>query len=287
MIRCTPTLGLALTLTMFSACASNEPQPGGSGNYTDDLGDDPDFTDPHGLIQVQTWIDYGETQLMGAFSDRPRLRFHEPSEEIGNCRLMTYLPTTCTPPCDGDDSCIDGECVPWPLREDRGDLLWTWPDGEQTVTPDATLGYYATGSAATEGEVSIELDDLTLAASTIGPPVADGDWVDAIISRGSGDATLRWLDPILDARVRLHMTDCVGSHGGIAPAEIECEGPDTGELVIPGSFLATLEAGDWSHGECGSHTLERYHASAPDDDPLTRLETLGAGGLFYFPGMDW
>ncbi len=287
MIRFASIPVLFLIPALVLACATDEPQPGGSGNYTGDLDDDPDFTDPHGLIQVDTWLDYGETQLMGAFSEGPRLRFHEPTDLIGNCRLMTYTPTLCDPPCEGDTYCIDGECVPWPAREDRGDLLWTWPDGEQTVTPDEWFGYFAIGSASTQGDVSIELDDLALTASTIGPPVADGDWYDAITLRGLGDATLRWLDPIEGARIRLHMTDCTGSHGGIAAAEIECEGPDSGELVIPGTFLTTLEAGDWSHGECGSHTFERYHASAPDDDPLTRLETIGAGGVFYFPGSDW
>jgi len=295
MTRTPPAALLLLAASTLLACPTQDPgpdpdpdpdpQPGGSGSYTKGLGDDPDFSDPHGRIQVQTWLSFGETQLTGAFGDGPPLRFHTQGELVGNCRLMTYTPTTCDPPCAGDEACVDGACVAWPLREDRGDLLWTWPDGEQAVSPDPTYYYYATGSASTEGDVSIEVDDLDLTSSTIGPPVEDGAWVDAITSRGAGDATLRWLDPIQDARIRLHMTDCVGSHGGLATAEIECEGPDTGALVVPGSFLDQLEAGDWSHGECGSHRIERYHAAAPDDDSLTRLETIGTGSLFYFPGM--
>ncbi len=276
-------LGVAAILIV--GCPADEPRDGGSGNYTGDLDDDPDFTVPNSRIEVKTWLDYGQTSLEGWFADEPLPRHHEPAEVTGNCRLMTYTPSTCDPPCDVDSTCLAGECVAWPVREDRGDLLWTWPDGEQTVSPDGTLLYYATGSANSEGDVAIEVDTLALTVPTIGPPVEDGSWVDTITSRGSGDAVLRWHDPILDARVRLHMTDCVGSHGGFAPAEIECEGPDTGELAVPGSFLTTLEAGDWSHGECGSHTFERYHAAAPEDDPLTRLETVGAGSLFYFPGM--
>ena len=87
-----------LLTTLVLACDSPEPRPGGSGSYTRDLGDDPDFSDPHGLIQAHTWLKYGETQLTGGFADGPRLRFHEPSELIGNCRLMTYTPSTCDPP---------------------------------------------------------------------------------------------------------------------------------------------------------------------------------------------
>lgn len=285
MTRFVPVSVMLLATSLVLACPPQEPRPGGSGSYTDDLGDEPDFSDPHGLIQVETWFDWDATQLMGAFADGPRFRFHDEGERIGNCRLMTYTPSSCDPPCDGDSSCVGGECVPWPVRDDRGDLLWTWPDGELTVSPDGALAYFATDEASAEGEVSIEVEGLALASSTIGAPEEDGSFVDAITSRGSGDATLRWKDPILGARIRLHMTDCAGSHGGFADAEIECEGPDTGELVVPGSFLDQLEAGDWSHGECGSHTLERYHAAAPDGDPLTRLETIGPGSLFYFPGM--
>ena len=29
---------------------------------------------------------------------------------------------------------------------------------------------------------------------------------------------------------------CVGTRGGISPVEVECEGPDTGELTIPGAY---------------------------------------------------
>lgn len=265
------------------ACQSDEPQPGGSGNYSRGLGDEPDFSDPHGLVRVHTWFDQGDTQLLGAFADEPAMRFHQQSELIGNCRLMTYSPPSCDPPCGSNSACVGDECAPWPVLEDRGELQWAWPDGHQVVSPDETLGYFATGSASSSGEVSIEVGNLSLTSSTIGPPVERGSWLNSIVSRGPGDALLRWKDPILYARVRLHMTDCVGTHGGFAAAEIECEGPDTGELLVPGSFLDEIEAGDWNHTQCGDHTFDRYHASSPEEDTLTRLETIGPGTLFYHP----
>ena len=107
-------------------------------------------------------------------------------------------------------------------------------------------------------------------------------WDEVIRDRGDGDATLRWSNPVPGARIRLHMTDCVGSHGGIAAAEIECEGPDSGGLVLPGAYLDLFDAGDWTHGECGSHTFERYQPAVAGD---LRLETVADGGLFYRP--DW
>lgn len=279
-----PTHLFLLPLILLLGCPSAPtPQPGGSANYSGSLGDDPDFSDPHARIEVQTWFDYGETALQGAFSDGPRLRFHVEGAREGNCRLMTSTPTSCTPACVGDDQCVDGQCVSYPERLDRGDLVWSWPDGEQTVAANELLGYYATGSASTHGDVSIRVDGIELTAPTIEPPEPQGDWGAALANRGNDDATLRWSNPVLDARIRLHMFDCIASHGGIAAAEIECEGPDTGELVVPDAFLDALEDGDWSHGECGTHTFQRYHAATPTDDDTIRLETVGNGGLYYFP----
>jgi hypothetical protein len=279
-----PPRSFFLAPLLVVACSPVTPQPGGSANYSASLGEGPDFSEPHGLIVVETWLRYGENQLSGAFADGPGLHHHSESERSGSCRLMTYTASTCEPGCSGDELCIDGVCQAWPTRIDRGDLLWSWPDGEQTVSPDATLGYWATGSASSEGEVSIAVEGLDLSAPTIAAMEPDGDWERALSDR-DGDAVLRWKNPILDARVRLFMTDCTGTHGGLAAAEVECEGPDTGELIIPDAYLAALEAGDWSHGECGGHELERYHAATSEGDTSVRLETVSDGGLFWRP--DW
>ena len=168
---------------------------------------------------------------------------------------------------------------------DRG-RRWVWPDGEQTVEPDNLLLYAASSTTSEPGASSITFDGITLEAPTISGADQIGDWAQDINKRGDGDdVTLRWSNPIEKARVRLSMTDCTGSHGGIGEAEIECEGPDTGELVLPGAFLDALDAGDWTHGECGSHPFERYHAAAIVGDDTVRYETVGDAGFFYRP--DW
>jgi len=112
----------------------------------------------------------------------------------------------------------------------------------------------------------------------------EADWDAALAARASGaDVSLRWTNPSPNARVRLHMTDCIGSHGGLAAAEVECEAADTGALVLPGAFLDRIVAGDWSHGECGFHTFERYYIGTSDEDDTFRLETV-TGESVYFAG---
>jgi hypothetical protein len=61
------------------------------------------------------------------------------------------------------------------------------------------------------------------------------------------------------------------------------EGPDSGELVIPGELLDIFDEGNRGRGEDGSHTFDRYHAANPQADTTVRLESVGPGGLYYFP----
>jgi hypothetical protein len=276
-------------LLVLAACREQpepEPDPPSSNapaKYSSALGESPDFSSPHGLIQMFLWFDYEQTALVGQFTDGPALQFQVEAERIGQCRLLRYTATTCIPVCEDMDVCIEGECQSWPSREDRGTLEWTWPDGAQTVEPDALLGYSGSGVATGSGEADIVFDAMTLKAPTIDGVKPADDWANTIKSRGAGDAVLTWSNPLEGARVRLFMTDCEGSHGGIGAAELECEGPDSGELVLPSSFLDALDAGDWSHGECGSHALQRYTADAPEDDDSLRFETLSETFMFYRP----
>lgn len=253
---------------------------GGSGALPDA---EPDFSVPASAIRVTTWLSLGETELVAFFADVPALRFHQESERIGQCRLMTYEPSTCTPACSGTEACIDARCESHPVRVDGGPIEWQWPGGQQTVTASPEiLSYHAIGAATSRGDVTVRARGVTLSAPNDEAPAPDGDWAAAISARGSGDVTLRWTNATAGARIRVHMTDCNGSHGGFAEAEIECEGPDSGVLVLPGAFLDRLDAGSWSRGECGSHTFARYRAVSADDESF-RFETVARGDFFYRP----
>ena len=131
--------------------------------------------------------------------------------------------------------------------------------------------------------IEMAFDGLSMTVPTVEPVSLTEPDLFAERARGE-DVILAWDNAVDGGRVRLFMTDCAGSHGGIGESEIECEGPDTGSLTLPGVFLDALEDGDWSRGECGSHTLERYHAAASEDGEV-RLESAAPIYVFWFPGL--
>jgi hypothetical protein len=276
----TVTAGTAGTV---GAAGSANAGTGGDGGVLGVPSAEPDFEVPAGVIRVTTWFSLGETELTAVFADAPPLRFHREVERIGQCRLMEpHAPSTCTPACSGSDACIEAQCRPYPTRVDRGPIEWTWPDGQQTVSATDLDGYHGVGEAHEPGEVVVQVDGLTLRAPSDHATAPDTDWDAALAARAAGaDVGLRWTNPIESARIRLHMTDCTGSHGGLAAAEIECEGPDTGVMLLPGAFLDRLAAGDWSHGECGVHRFERYYVATAASDDTFRLETIARADLFY------
>lgn len=257
--------------------------PAGDGGLPNGPSGEPDFEVPAGVITVETWFDWGETELYAIFADAPPLRLHRESARIGQCRLMEpYEPSSCTPQCASTGACIEAQCRPYPTRIDRGPINWTWPEGQQTATASSVVRYRAVGAAREPGEVVVQVAGLTLRAPSDHPPAADTDWAAAIATRAVGaDVSLRWTNPRPNARIRLHMTDCVGSHGGLAAVEIECQSADTGVLVLPGTFLDRLDAGDWSRGECGSNELERYYIDTADGDDTFRFETIASTGFLY------
>lgn len=261
-----------------------QPLPAGSANYSGALGSDPDFDPPGSLFRSRLFVEYLEADLSGTFADGPPLSFHTEAARSGSCRLLTYTAASCDPGCGPSEACIEGTCVPYPVRSARGSVTWTFPGGEQTVDPDGTQTYYASSSTSEDGPMTLTIEGALLETPLAPLLTPDGDWERVLADRSTGaDATLSWTNPMEGARVRLRMTDCTGSHGGFADAEIECEAPDVGSLTVPGAYLDALDAGDWDRGDCGSHVFHRYHAAALEDDSDVRFEVRSPDNLFYRP----
>ncbi|PKN21552.1 MAG: hypothetical protein CVU65_16635 [Deltaproteobacteria bacterium HGW-Deltaproteobacteria-22] len=191
----------------------------------------------------------------------------------GLCRLLTSAPTFCDPACEwGTEVCIDSTCRTYPGVLSAGAFTLTGATGAPvTIHPD-NLGYYVWDS--TEA-FTVENIGLAAAGDLVGaftleacaPPqfAPVGDWSALMEARAPGaDVTLTWSAPAPGARVYLRMTTGVGTHGGVSPVEIECEGPDAGQLTLPGDYLDQLYAEGWACGECGDNTLRRYYADEAD-----------------------
>jgi hypothetical protein len=231
-------------------------------------------------------------ELSGAIYDGPAVAFHRESDRIGACRLLTYEATSCDPPCTGGDVCIDEECASYPSLLSAGtatlsgvgdapveiapsDALYSWLSTEVGVDDVAAIRVQAEGDTA---------GAFDLTTCVIAPPEPEGDWSAAMEARGAGeDVTLTWSNPYSTSRIYLRMTTGIGTHGGISPVEIECEGPDTGSLTLPGAFLDLLyNPSYWSCGECGDNRLLRYHATEAEVGGTTVQLRTQSPAMFYF-----
>lgn len=272
-------------LLWLLACTPDDPTPTHSGDtgtiplptgdcaadLTDGLTATPRFDADHGGIAFRTVPGYAT--LSGAFLSGPEERFQVEAERTGQCRLLTYTPSSCDPTCAPGDLCREGTCVTPPHRLTAGTLSLTGPI-DLVAAPDGIHGYYEDTTAdvdhdatlVLEGTAGADVPAFTATACPVVPPAPDGDWSATLAARGPGeDATLRWRNRQPDARVKLRMTTGIATHGGISPVEVECEGPDTGALVLPGPYLDALYAEGWACGECGGNDLVRYRAGTIGD----------------------
>jgi len=267
------------------------------GGYTDtdcaltlDGSDEPIFDQTNSRFTLtgdETYLDFS-----GAIYDGPAVAFHHESDRVGSCRLLTYEATGCDPLCTGGDVCIDSECVSYPATISAGALTLTGVadapvevepimEGQYSWSASASIVDVAAIRAQAEGD-AIGPFDLTTCA--VEPPVPEGDWSAAMSARGSGeDVTLTWSNPYSTSRVYLRMTTGIGTHGGISPVEIECEGRDLGSLTLPGAFLDLLYDGPyWSCGECGDNRLLRYHATEAEVGGTAVQLRTQSPAMFYF-----
>jgi len=257
-----------------------------------DLGDgaEPIFEQTNSRFVLNAYPTFA--QLQGRVLDRPSISQHDEVEREGACRLLTYEPVLCPDECLPEEACVRGECVPYPTSLSAGELtLRGIGDSPIVVQPDEWGGYYW----GLEAEIAISRVELSAAGDAVGPfdlsvcaltaPQPDGDWSAALESRADGeDVTLRWSNPNEGARIHLYMTTGIGTHGGISPVEVECEGPDTGTLTLPGSYLDALYAEGWSCGECGGNDLVRYTVDQTEVDGFeVQLRSEAAATFWYIP----
>jgi hypothetical protein len=277
---------------------SSTADDGGSSDTTGPLdpcaapgwGAEPVFDRPPGQFALHHWPEY--RWLRGFISDGPRMAFHQESEREGACRLLTFEASSCTPACEPPAVCIAEACVTEPPGLSAGVVTLTGVgDAPVELSEDSLHTYYWDHSGDAEltmpslSAAGADVDPFELAACPTTAPTPIGDWSGLLAERAPGEAvTLTWSDPVDTARIYLRMTTGIGTHGGISPVEIECEGPDVGMLELPGAYLDALYAEGWSCGECGGNDLVRYHVDETDAGGTSvQLRTEATTGFWFIP----
>jgi hypothetical protein len=240
---------------------------------------------PAALIDVSVRYDVFHSgayaRIEAKIQDGPYPTFHEVAMEEGGCRYLKVAYGNCDPACPNGEVCVIGDvCVPYPSDQYGGTLTIVglgdpielepedWSPG--TYTGPAGLPADLFDSSDTVG-ADLAGDDfpaLTLGAkgvATIDPDLTENgfEMVD------SQDAEITWTPgPDPNACMRVVINGFNQAHGAPLADIIECEGPDTGSLTIPQSFVEEFPHGatpevtssyDWPHSE-----LTRYTRSSKE-----------------------
>lgn len=275
------------------ADAGGSPDIGGADvTVPGDVSADPDFDWPASQVALEL-AEWG-LSFTGALYEEAPTAFHAEAGRDGICRLLTYEPEQCDPSCLYPAVCRQGACVTQPASVGAGPIVLSgFSGGPITVEPTDYGTYFwqteelkAADAAATIGVKATGSIPFDLSAGKVTAPTPDGDWVALLTAREDGaDVTLSWTDPDPGARVYLRMTTGVGTHGGISPVEIECEGPDTGSLRLPGAWLDALYAKGWSCGECGGNDLWRTRAATSDGAIPVQFRVQARTQFWYHPNF--
>ena len=253
-------------------------------------GTEPIFSPSPGRFKLRNSSGY--RQLTGRVAEGPPLEFHHEAERSGMCRLLTYEASTCDPMCAPPAVCIDAQCVTTAPLLSAGTVTLSGVGTEVIELAQDMFNNYFWDS---EAPAELSMLTLTAAGDVIEPfdlsvcpvtsPTPTQDWAAQLQERMPGEAvTLTWSDPVATARIYLRMTTGIGTHGGISPVEIECEGPDVGALELPGAYLDALYAQGWSCGECGGNDLLRYHTDrTAGGGPTVEFRAEAAASFWHIP----
>ncbi len=250
--------------------------------------DPPSLLDPAPDFAPTATITVFEASNRGFKTRGTRAAIVDPDEPLeseiaraGNCRLLVFEEDTCSPPCDeGQGVCVDDVCVT-PSLHSAGVIMIDGLAVPVTLTPNSNAVYGQDQSGLPE---DLFADDAGITASAPGAdrtgfevsttgvttitPVLD---VDQLTLLEGSDTIVHWTPATPDlARVRLQLRS--NSEGATLPsdARIECEGPDTGTLLVPleltSMFPKMPRRPVCPDPYCPPSTLIRYRRGTADTD---------------------
>lgn len=290
---------------VLAGCTADVPGPGPTGpppgTDTGEAceqaygGPGPATTIPEGRIEVRAmtqvrWLLATATDVPHPHPSSIRIRETgrpmEEAERDDPCRLLRWLTAVpCDPPCPVDETCWGGACIPTPQVVSLGTLTVTGLSSAPFTIEQGTYWYGWEEHGAFDAE-RVEVTaaggvatGLELRACVPAPLVPAGDWDALFRERARAQpVTLTWEDPVETARVQLWLApEAHGSQDlGIW---IECDGPDTGELQLPGPWLDEV----FAVSGYAPLTVARVQVDEAVSEIRVRLEV--RGGEAYLPAV--
>ena len=225
--------------------------------------------------------------------------WHAETMRSGDCRLLEFEPAFCDPPCLSGLCAPGGVCQPYPTFESAGNITVTGLKTSVTLTPSA-CGFCGGGEqyyTTTTYPADLFDDDASVTASAAGaafpafsvtaggvPPLAASYPEDKITLVDGQDFTLAWTSAGSDARVRVTINANNQGHGNPYLAIIECDGDDTGSLVIPSAIIdAFPDTMAWAFcagSDCPPSSIMRYRRGTTTAGGGTVELVIGSEVLF-------
>ncbi|MBT3220786.1 MAG: hypothetical protein HN348_17010 [Proteobacteria bacterium] len=161
------------------------------------------------------------------------------AETEGDCTLWRKENPFCDPTCEAGQTCTHaGECVPYPAKQNVGDVVIEGIGETLTLSPDTYNNYWNTtvdhplfepGAMVSATSSSFELRGLGVDTLAI-------DEIDWAVVRGQ-DLHLSWTPGEAESRIVLSFN--VDQHGN-SPVTMFCNTEDSGAVVVSAKLLKVL-----------------------------------------------
>jgi hypothetical protein len=204
----------------------------------------------------------------GAVSDGVvPLQVLETVDVVDDCVVLRKNNPFCADPCDADETCdFDGQCVPFPVGQDQGEVTVAGLARDVFMRPvQPGFLYFDTSLPrppfAAGALVQLRAPDAGFDLHGVGvePLVVLADpWV---VTDGQ-PLEVTWTPPATPGRAVVHLRLAVDQHG-TSPATVECLFDDDGSGVVPAEVTSAVVAAGVSgfpNGALSRRTVDRADA---------------------------
>lgn len=168
---------------------------------------------------------------------------------MGSCRLMRKNVPFCDPLCPGDQACnLDGECVPYPVPQDLGEICLAGLEMPHVLTAQGQDKQYFNTQLSHPALLGGERIEVRSTGGAYQPIALAGVGVTPMLPgeslwkiNGDDDLQVSWLTTDANAFSTIRLSLNVDQHGS-SPLRLDCDFPDTGSAVVPGALIAALQS---------------------------------------------